>query len=390
MDRVRLGIIGLGNMGSAHIKDNVPKVDRLELTAVCDNVPARLKPYSHLDQFEDSGELIRSGLVDAVLIATPHYDHTTIGIDAFENGLHVLVEKPISVHKADAQRLIDAYEAALKRNFKPQNAPVFGAMFNQRTDTRYQAIKNLIDSGELGEIRRINWIVTDWFRTAAYYASGGWRATWAGEGGGVLLNQCPHNLDLYQWLFGMPTRVNAFCGFGKFHDVEVEDSVTAFLEHPNGATGVFITTTGEAPGTNRLEIAADRGRVVFQDGNIVFNRTVKPVQEFSDTTPDLFPSLPTWKCEIPTHGYGGQHLEILRNFIDAILDRKPLIAPAPEGINSVELANAMIYSGLTGQRVDLPMDAAVYEAKLKELIAGSTRQKKVVEAQAGDMASSFR
>ena len=152
-------------------------------------------------------------------------------------------------------------------------------------------------------MRRINWIVTNWFRSAAYYASGGWRATWSGEGGGVLLNQCPHNLDLYQWLFGMPVRMRAFCGFGKYHDIEVEDAVTAYMEHPNGATGVFITTTGEAPGTDRLEIAGDRGRVIYENGRITFDRTAEPVQHFSDTTPQLFPGLDTWRCEIPPSGH---------------------------------------------------------------------------------------
>jgi len=379
MDKVRLGVIGLGNMGRTHAEQNVPKARGCELAAICDIDEKRFAPFPGVKAFTDSRDMIRSGLVDAVLIATPHYDHTTIGINAMENGLHVLVEKPISVHKADAERLIAAHKGQ-----------VFAAMFNTRTEPYYQALRELVRSGELGEIRRINWIITNWFRSAAYYASGGWRATWGGEGGGVLLNQCPHNLDLYQWIFGMPKRVQAIIGLGRFHDIEVEDQVTAFFEHPNGATGVFVTTTGEAPGTNRLEIAADRGRVVCEGGKIIFDRTTVPVQEFSDTTPDLFPSLPTWRCEIPVRGSGGQHLQILQNFVDAILDGKDLIAPAAEGLHSVELANAIIYSGLTGAPVEIPLDAAAYETKLKELIAGSRHEKKVVEATAVDMAASFR
>lgn len=367
-------------MGSDHVRRNVPAMTRAELTAICDIVPEKMAPYApEVARFTDSRELIRSGLVDAVLIATPHYDHTTIGIDAFENGLHVLTEKPISAHKADAVRLIEARRPGL----------VFGAMFQTRTSGTVQKLRNLIRSGEVGEIRRINWIVTNWFRSAAYYASGGWRATWGGEGGGVLLNQCPHNLDMYQWLFGMPSRIRAFCGFGKYHDIEVEDSVTAYLEHPNGATGVFVTTTGEAPGTDRLEIAGDRGRVIYEHGKIVFDRTTEPVQHFSDTTPNLFPSLETWRCEIPVGSHQPTHLEILQNFIDAVLDGSELIAPGEEGLHSIELANAMLYSAWTGQTVELPLDGAKYEAALMERVANSRHKKLVKERTAEDMAVSY-
>jgi len=322
--------------------------------------------------------------VDALLVCTPHYGHTTIGIDALENGLHLLVEKPISVHKADAERLISAY-----RTHGESKGLVFGAMFNQRTDPHYQAIRRIVQSGELGTIQRTNWIITDWFRTATYYASGGWRATWGGEGGGVLLNQCPHNLDLFQWICGMPSRVRAFCGFGKYHNIEVEDEVTAYLEYPNGATGSFVTTTGEAPGTNRLEIAGDRGKVVYENGQIIFTRTEQSVSEVNKTSPESFASVPTWKCEIPVNGYGAQHKGILQNFRDAVEKGAELLAPAVEGVHSVELANAMILSGLIGETVDLPLDSAAYEAKLKSLIANSKHQKQVTETGPVAMEGSF-
>jgi len=381
VDNVRLGIIGLGNMGSSHIKDHVPHVPRLTLTAVSDVIPSRMDRYPNVQKFASAKDLIHSGGVDAVLIATPHYDHTTLGIEALASGLHLLVEKPISVHKADCERLIAAHDGSR----------VFAAMFNQRTDPKYRALRSLIQSGELGDLRRIQWTVTDWFRSAAYYQSSDWRATWRGEGGGILLNQCPHNLDLYQWLFGMPSKIRAFCRFGQYHDIEVEDDVTAYLEHPDGATGVFIATTGEAPGTNRLEVAGDRGRVVFEDGKIEFRRTEMSVQEFCDTTPDSFPWMPTWKCEIPpARGGGGQHLEILRTFVDAILDGKPLIAPAQEGIRSVELANAMILSGWTGETIDLPLDAVRYESALHQHIADSKVKSSTASETVADMSSSFR
>jgi len=242
---LRLGIIGAGVMGLAHAKNILEnKIPRLRLAALCDGQRLTSPLPADVTLFSDSRSLIRSGQVDAVLIATPHYSHTSIGIDALENNLHVLVEKPISVHKRDCEKLLAAHKGSEHLRF--------GVMFNQRTDPFYLKIRELIQTGELGEIRRINWIITNWFRTAAYYSGSAWRATWAGEGGGVLLNQSPHNLDLLQWLFGMPVSVRAFCRFGQYHDIEVEDDVTSYMRFKNGATGVFITTTGEAPGTNRL------------------------------------------------------------------------------------------------------------------------------------------
>ena len=264
MKSVRLGIIGLGNMGVGHADNIVSgKIHRCEITAVCDPAAEKAARYPKAKSFTRSDELVRSGLVDAVVITTPHFDHTDIGIAALQDGLHVLVEKPISVHKADCERLIAAWK-------NPKL--VFAVMFQQRTDPCYRKIRELIQKGELGQIRRINWIITNWFRTEAYYKLGSWRATWAGEGGGVLLNQCPHNLDLFQWFFGMPKRVRGFCTLGRYHDIEVEDDVTAYFEYADGATGVFITSTGEAPGTNRLEIAAENGRLVFEDDRLSFLR----------------------------------------------------------------------------------------------------------------------
>ncbi|MCK5804483.1 MAG: Gfo/Idh/MocA family oxidoreductase, partial [Lentisphaeria bacterium] len=336
--------------------------------------------YPNLKHFESSEKLIRSGEVDAVIVATPHYGHTTIGADALQNGIHTLVEKPISVHKADAERLIAAHA---------DKSIVFAAMFNQRTDPHYQKIKRLIEDGELGTIRRTNWIVTTWFRTEAYYRSGGWRATWAGEGGGVLLNQCPHNLDLFQWLCGMPVAITSIGSLGKYHDIEVEDDITAIYEYENGATGVFVATTGEAPGTNRLEIVGDRGRLVNEDGKLLFTRNTVPADEYSRTTDERFGKPEVWNIEIPVKGNGDQHLGIQKNFINAILDGAELIAPAEEGIRSVELANAMLYSALLGKRVELPLDSAEFEVQLQKLIAESRFVKKTDETTGMDLKGSF-
>lgn len=368
--QVRLGIVGIGNMGNGHLANiRAGKLSRLQVTAICDSNPDQMAKYGDYKHFTDSKAMIRSGEIDAILVATPHYDHTTIGIDALQQGLHVLVEKPLSVHKADCERLIAAY------NKRPKKSQIFACMFNQRSDPKYIKLRELIQSGELGEIRRINWIITDWFRSEAYYASGGWRATWKGEGGGVLANQCPHNLDLMQWLFGMPKKVRAHAHFGKWHKIETEDAVTAYLEYPNGATGVFITTTGEAPGTNRLEVAAERGRVVIEGGKISWTRNVQETTAYSRTTTQSFGRPETWNVEIPVHGNGGQHVTILQNFIDVILDGGTLMAPGVEGIHSVELGNSMILSSLLDKTIDLPMSGALYEKHLKKLIAGSKVKK---------------
>ena len=382
MGNVRIGIVGLGNMGSAHARSILAgKIARLELTAVCDLHEARRAAVPGPRAFASAGAMIRSGAIDAMLIATPHYQHTTIGVAALRAGLHVLVEKPISVHKADCERLLAAH-----RN----PAQVFAAMFNQRTDPFYLAIRRLVQSGELGEIRRLHWTITDWFRSAAYYASSDWRATWAGEGGGVLLNQCPHNLDLLQWIFGRPRRVRAFCHFGRYHAIEVEDDVTAYLEFAGGATGVFATTTGEAPGTNRLEIAAENGLVVYENDQIHWLRNTVPMSEFSRTSAQSFARPKTVSSILPVSGHGGQHNEILGNFVAAILDGAPLIAPAAEGIHSVELANAMLLSAWRDETVELPLNARTYARLLKQHIARSTFHKPTAPAAAPeDLSQSF-
>ncbi len=381
MTKVRIGIVGLGNMGADHARKilagNVP---RLELTAVADGFAEKRALFPQLKTFETPEEMIRSGEIDAILIATPHFAHTTIGIDALENGLHVLVEKPLSVHKADCERLIAAHK---------NKKQIFAAMFNQRTNPNYRKIRELVTNGELGEVRRVNWTLTNWFRPEAYYASSAWRATWKGEGGGVLLNQCPHQLDLFQWMFGMPKSVRGFVKLGRYHDIEVEDDVTAFFEYESGATALFITSTGEAPGTNRLEIAAERGRLVYENDKFEFIRNEMSASEFSRTTNQAFGIPETWNVSIPTKGQGEQHLGIMKNFVAAILDGAPLLSPAEEGIHSVEIANATLFSAVRGETVQLPLDSAAYEKMLQDLIANSTHKKAVRNVEV-DLSASFR
>jgi predicted dehydrogenase len=382
MARVKLGIIGVGGMGSNHAR-NIKNIRNCDLVAVCDTVKEKADSLSkelNCKAWYDPDGLINSGTVDAVIIATPHYAHTTIGIAALKKGLHVLVEKPISVHKADCERLIAAHT---------NKKQMFQAMFQMRTLPLFIKIKKLLDEGALGEIRRVNWIITNWFRTEAYYASGGWRATWKGEGGGVLLNQCPHNLDIITWLLGMPASVQGFCRLGKWHAIEVEDDVTAYLTYPNGATGVFVTTTGEAPGTDRLEIVGENGKLVAEGWKLRFTRNETPMGQFCRTSKESFAAPDTWDIEIPIRGDGGHHALVIQNFVDAIVDGKPLLAPAAEGMRAVELANCMLYSSLTGKPVQLPLDAPAYEAMLKKLVKESKFEKKVMDDVKVDMAASF-
>ncbi|XOV88213.1 MAG: Gfo/Idh/MocA family protein [Pseudomonadota bacterium] len=377
MNSVRLGIIGLGNMGQAHCR-SLMRIDGLELGAVCDIDPGRLQRITdeyHCPGYVDPKAFLtgQRGKLDAVLIATPHYDHTTLGISALKQGYHLLVEKPISVHKADCEKLIRAHRDPSRK---------FAAMFNQRTNSQYQEIRRLITSGELGQIRRIQWTITDWFRSQQYYDSGGWRATWRGEGGGVLMNQCPHQLDLLQWLFGMPTRLRAFCQLGKHHQIEVEDQVTCYLEYRNGATGVFTTTTGEAPGVNRLEIAADNGLLIHDAATKTFRflKNDKPVSRAIQENPGFRkPAVEVIDIDVPDTGR--QHEEVLENFADAIRFDTPLIARAEEGINSVELANAMLLSSLTDKWVDLPLNARTYANRLRRLIRDSNFRKPEVQGE---------
>ena len=374
MDQVRFGIVGIGNMGSSHV-EYIGEMSNAKLTAVCDIDPKafdRIAPETRekIRCFTDLDAFLAEGEIDAVIVAVPHYFHPDIAIRAMDAGKHIVVEKPIAVHKAEALRLIAEAEKHPKL--------VKSLMFNQRTIPAHKKIKQLIDSGELGPITRVNWIITDWFRSQHYYDSGDWRASWRGEGGGVLLNQCPHQLDLMQWFFGMPVSVRAAVKLGKYHDIEVEDEVNAYLEYADGKVGNFIASTGEMPGTNRLEITADRGRLVFENGVLEFIRNEIPTSEFRRTSTSSFGVSDKWRCEINVRTPAGgvhQHRNILENFTACILRGTPLIAPMEEGIRGLELGNAILLSGLKDRTVSLPIDAAEFAAELEKLIATSRYHK---------------
>ncbi|WP_145138246.1 Gfo/Idh/MocA family protein [Paenibacillus sp. Y412MC10] len=368
MSKLRIGVIGMGNMGSDHAKKlNKGIVREAELTAVSEMDGKRLedaKTYLQGDigYFATPDELMDSGLCDAVIIATPHYDHPRLAIMAFTKGLHVLCEKPAGVYTKQVREMNEKAR---------ESGRIFGMMFNQRTNPMYRKMHELVHSGELGAIKRVNWIITDWYRSQAYYDSGSWRATWAGEGGGVLINQCPHNIDLLQWICGMPAQVRAFCHEGKWHNIEVEDDVTAYMEFPNGATGVFVTTTADLPGTNRLEITLEMGKLVCENNTLTLHKLSQNEREYCFTTKDGFATPPVEVSVIETQGDNSQHTGVIASFAKAVLDGTPLIADGEEGINSLMLSNAMHLSSWIGDTVALPIDEDLFLEELNKRIAAS-------------------
>ena len=371
---VRVGIIGIGNMGSGHAgRIFKGDVDSMALTAVCDLKEERRewakKNLPGVAVFSDATEMMDSGLIDAVIVATPHYDHPRLIKEALSKGLHALGEKPAGVYTKAVRELIEYAEKQDK---------IFAIMFNQRTNCVYRKMKEIVDSGEMGQIRRTNWIITDWFRSQSYYDSGAWRATWDGEGGGVLLNQCPHNLDLWQWICGMPSKVTAFTHNGKWHDIEVEDDVTAYVEYPNGATGVFVTTTSDAPGTNRLEIDMDGGQLICDGKKLIMRKLAMSIPEFHKTWTKGFGSPEVTEIEVETDGENPQHNGVLRAFTNKILGRGELVAWGKEGINGLTISNAMHLSSWLGQTITLPIDEDKFLEELNKRRATS-RAKSVQE-----------
>jgi len=394
--KVRLGVVGIGGMGNAHLRyikgsalagqgesqmlgHNIAAADlpQAELVAVCDIVKERAdlagKTYG-CAAYYDHQEMLKNEDLDACLISTPHFEHVGITLDSFfEKGVHVLCEKPITVHVNGAKKMIAAYEAAKAKNPKL----VFGVMFNERTWPHYKKIRDILQGGELGKLTRATWINTAWFRSQAYYDSGGWRATWEGEGGGILTNQCPHNLDMYNWLFGLPESVHGFAHIGKYHKIEVEDEVTAYMEHANGMIGHFIVTTAECPGTNRLEIAGEYGTLVYEKEKLILYRNRSSMLDYLKNTTERFAPVENWETHIPiNYDQPQNHKLVTEKFLNSILSGKEdLIAHGTEGLNQVMLANAIMLSSFEERTVKLPMDGDAFEAKLQQLIAESKARK---------------
>ena len=378
MEKIKLGIIGVGNMGTSHGKTIILKelCPEIELVAIADTNPAKLEAFKEnitkdVACFNTAEEMLDSGLINSCIVAIPHYDHCKYAMECIKRGIHVMVEKPAGVYTKQVREM---NEFAAKH---PD--VVFGMMFNQRTNHVYRKLRELVQSGKFGQIRRVNWIVTNWYRSQVYYNSGDWRATWSGEGGGVLLNQCPHQLDLWQWICGMPVKVLTKMHFGKWHDIEVEDDVSTYVEYPNGATGVFITSTGDAHGTNRLEIQLDKAQIVATSHEITVKEYAMTEQEFSVNAPKAFGTVEATEYVPETDGLDPKHSGVLNAWAGAILRGEPLVAHGSEGINGLMISNAMHLSAFLGKEVELPIDEDLYYEELMKRVATSKRKTNVKE-----------
>ena len=378
MEKIRLGIIGIGNMGSGHAtRIKAGNCPDFVLSAVADINPKRLEWAERelgdgVKRFDSAEDMLSSGLIDACIVAVPHYDHPKYVIECLKKGIHVMCEKPAGVYTKQVREM--------NEEAKKHPDVVFGMMFNQRTNCVYRKMRELVQSGKYGQIRRTNWIITDWYRPQAYYNSGSWRATWSGEGGGVLLNQCPHNLDLWQWICGMPKKVSAHMQFGKWHDIEVEDDVSVYCEYPNGATGVFVTTTGDAKGTNRFEIQLDGAKLVADYSGLTVLEFDISEPEFSRTNTVPFGNLSAHKADIELDGENPQHDGVLRAWGGAILRGEPLVADGSEGIRGLKLSNAIHLSAWLGRDIDLDeFDEDLFYSELQKRVATSRRKTNVVE-----------
>ena len=386
MNKIRLGILSIGNMGSTHAKKIVAgKCPDFQLVAVADLDPARLtwakeNLGENIACFATAEEMLDSGMIDACIVCTPHYDHPKYAMACMERGIHVLVEKPAGVYTKQVREM---NEMAAKH---PQ--VVFGLMFNQRTNPIYRKMRELVQSGKYGQIRRTNWLITNWYRSQIYYDSGDWRATWSGEGGGVLQNQCPHQLDLWQWICGMPVKVQAHMHFGKWHDIEVEDDVTTYVEYADGATGVFVTTTGDGCGSNRFEIQMDKAKLVVDNDKLTVLEFSESEPVFTKTNTKPFGHLEVTEVEVETDGLNPQHIGVLNAWAGAILRGTDLVANGVEGINGVQLSNAMHMSAFLGKTVELPVDENEYYEELMKRVATS-RRKENVNAVFADTADTY-
>ena len=363
MEHINVAVIGIGNMGLAHavcIAEN--QINRMSLTAVCDisekTLAAFSEKYPNIKRYTSYEELLGDKICDSVIIAVPHPLHAEIAIKAFEYGLNVMLEKPADISVTKVKKLNEAAEKSGK---------VFSIMFNQRTNPLFAKAREIVKSGELGELKRTVWIITNWFRTQNYYDSGDWRATWSGEGGGVLLNQAPHNLDLWQWICGMPESVTAFCDIAKYHNIEVEDDATIFTRYKNGATGVFMTSTGEYPGTNRLEISGDLGKIVLENGILKRYKLKEPISEVIANSKQGFAQIDYYYEEFKQEKPETAHKGILQNFANAVLSGEELIAPGIDGINELTISNAAYLSEWQGNReITLPFDSELFDSLLAE------------------------
>jgi len=380
MKQVRFGIIGMGIQGSLYAsiltgrqhpgRGLLPRPEGCVLTALSSRADKGPEAAAlGVRYFADWRELVDSGECDAVILTVPHFAHHEIAVYALERGIHVLCEKPAGVRASDAAKMLEAREKFGAR---------LGMFLQQRTIPLFRQLRQIIASGELGQLRRSNWIINTYWRPDSYYASAAWRGTWKGEGGGILVNQLPHYLDLWLYLCGMPERVYAVNRQGAFRHISVENDVTVLAEYPGGATGVFVACTHDPMGTDRLELDFEGGKIVVEDSaRAVVHRFRLTEPEWNETvTADEMERLVRSADHHDTReldeglAYGVSHARILENFARHIRLDEPLIATGEDGLRQVELANAIALSGWLGRTVSVPCDRARFDAELQKRMDG--------------------
>jgi predicted dehydrogenase len=373
MKTVRFGVIGVGGMGQAHCH-SIKKIPEATLTAVADADLATAEKVGKehgLPFFPaEPDSLVRSGLCDAVVVATPHPIRPPIVIAAMKAGVHVLSEKPLAETVSAADRII---------KIAKQTGVAFGVMFQRRTEPAFVKAIEVVRGGALGKVYRTAMISPE-YRSQAYYNSAGWRATWKGEGGGVMMNQAPHIMDLFILLGGMPSAV-----YGRtetrLHDIEVEDLAEALLTYPDGGTGYLYCSTNEPPPGQMIEVFGDKGKLIYRDGALRLIRFETPVTEFNRTNKEMWASPKSIEETIQLPPGEGGHAVVLRNFARHILTGEPLLSPGEEGLRSLELANAIWLSAALKKQVKLPISRKAYDTFLAGKRKASAGKKKVVVAQ---------
>lgn len=355
---MRFAVIGVG-AGVFSMHKPALQASGVEVVGVSDvNVDAARSRAEEIGcpYFRDHRDLLNRTRPDAVAVLAPHPLHAPLAIDCLDAGAHVLVEKPIAVDVAGADRMIEAAQ---------RNKRLLAVNLQHRTRSEVRTAKKLIGDGRLGDVQRVQ-LTAIWTRPAFYYRMGGWRGTWRGEGGGILMNQSPHNLDVICHLAGQPRRVMAW-NRNLFHQIEAEDTSVAMLEWANGAVGTLLVSTAQIGEAERMEFGGTHGVLLLARGGLEFVESGQDVRAFLAESQNPFGKPELEARDITLEAGTGDHAAIYANFVDAVTNGTPLVAEGTEARMSLELANALIYSSMTGQPVDLPLDRAAYAEMLDRL-----------------------
>jgi len=371
MNPVRFGIVGVtGVIGGTHIRA-IRQTEGAELAAVTDlNLAAaqRVASEARCELLKNFDWLIKRADIDVVCLCTPHALHAEQAIAALKSRKHVLTEKPMAVTVADADKMIAASEKYDRK---------LGVVFQYRFRPSVLAARALLQRGQLGQLYRVT-VVHAAFKTQYFYDAAAWRGTWKGGGGGVLINQAPHYLDLLAYLVGMPTRVAAW-NRTLTHRIEVEDTASALMEFPGGAQGFAHFNTVQAPGESRIEIVGDRGTLRIEDNDVRLFQPEIPLRQFAQTDRSHIYAYPrTAEVRVPLASSEATHATVLQDFIDAVRHNRPPACDGQEGRKSLEIGNAMLLSSFSGKPVELPVKRPSIRRLIKRLASpDETPTKKV-------------